>query len=284
MGRRNRKEANELVQLISRLPWWVSVLCALVAYLLLSSFASAPMPKSVQPNQVSSLMVGSFWKGLAVAGQYVVPLLFLLGALTSFLRRREGAALVERVASAPGTSGLNQMTWPQFERLVGETLHRMGYQVVENGGGGADGGVDLLATKSGQRYLVQCKQWRTYRVGVSVVREQFGIITAEGAAGGFVVTSGRFTHEAIEFAVGKPIVLIDGEQLSKAVAAVSKSAQPQPHRGFDAERREPAMATTPTCPVCKGAMVLRQAKQGSRAGESFWGCRQFPKCRGVRPA
>lgn len=110
-------------------------------------------------------------------------------------------------------------------------------------------------------------------MGVSVVREQFAIITAEGAAGGFVVTSGRFTHEAIEFAVGKPIVLIDGEQLSKAVASVSKTAQPQSHSGFEAERREPAMAATPACPVCKSAMVLRQAKQGSRAGESFWGCR-----------
>lgn len=284
MGKRNRKEVNELVQVISRMPWWASVLCALVAYLLLSSVASAPMPKSVQPNQVSSLMVSSVWKGLAVAGQYIVPLLFLLGALTSFLRRREGAALVQRVANAPDPSGLNQMTWPQFERLVGETLHRMGHQVIENGGGGADGGIDLRASKEGRHYLVQCKQWRTYRVGVAVVREQFGIVTAEGAAGGFIVTSGRFTHEAVEFAVGKPIILIDGEQLSKAVSAVSKSAQPQPHRGFDAERREPAIATTPMCPVCKSAMVLRQAKQGSRAGESFWGCRQFPKCRGVRPA
>ena len=284
MGKRNRKEVNALVHLISRMPWWASVMCALLAYLVLSSMASAPMPKAVQPGQLNSLIQGSFWRGLALAGQYIVPLLFLVGALTSFLRRREGAALVQRVANAPGSSGLNQMTWPQFERLVGETLHRMGYQVVENGGGGADGGVDLRATKGGQRYLVQCKQWRTYRVGVSIVREQFGIITAEGAAGGFVVTSGRFTQDAVEFAVGKPIILIDGEQLSKAVTAVSKTAQPQPHRGFDAERREPAMATTPTCPVCKSAMVLRQAKQGSRAGESFWGCRQFPKCRGVRPA
>jgi len=284
MGRRSRKEVNELVQLISRIPWWASVLCAIVAYLVLNALATAPMPKLTQPNQLGSLMVGSVWRGLAFAGQYIVPLLFLLGALMSFVRRREASALVQQAAQTPGAAGLNQMSWPQFERLVGETLRRMGYQITENAGAGPDGGIDLRATRDGQRYIVQCKQWRTYRVGVSVVREHFGIVTAEGAAGGFVVTSGRFTEEAVEFAVGKPIVLIDGERLSKAVATVSRSDRPQMNRDFDATPREPAQAAAPSCPVCNSAMVLRQARQGSRAGQPFWGCRQFPKCRGVRQA
>lgn len=284
MGRRTKNDVHELVQLISRIPWWASVLCAVVAYVLLNALATSPLPKTIQPGQVAGLMLGSFWRGLAVAGQYIVPIVFLLGALTSFLGRREGAALVNRVANARGSSGLNQMTWPQFERLVGETLRRQGYQVVENGGGGADGGIDLHATKNGQRFVVQCKQWRTYRVGVSVVREHYGVITAEKAAGGFVVTSGSFTQEAREFAAGKPITLVDGDQLNKAVRAVSTSTRAQPDRTLESAPHEPATASVPACPVCRREMVLRHAKQGSRAGESFWGCRQFPKCRGVRPA
>lgn len=38
---------------------------------------------------------------------------------------------------------------------------------------------------------------------------------------------------------------------------------------------------TPTCPKCSGEMIKRVAKIGARQGQSFYGCRQFPKCRGV---
>lgn len=38
---------------------------------------------------------------------------------------------------------------------------------------------------------------------------------------------------------------------------------------------------TPTCPKCAAHMVRRQAKTGSNAGQEFWGCSTYPKCRGV---
>ena len=40
-------------------------------------------------------------------------------------------------------------------------------------------------------------------------------------------------------------------------------------------------ADTPECPVCGNAMVLREAKKGKNEGNKFWGCSQFPKCRGA---
>ncbi len=39
---------------------------------------------------------------------------------------------------------------------------------------------------------------------------------------------------------------------------------------------------TPTCPKCGSPMVLRTARKGTNAGNSFWGCGQYPKCRGTR--
>jgi restriction system protein len=36
-----------------------------------------------------------------------------------------------------------------------------------------------------------------------------------------------------------------------------------------------------SCPKCGSAMILRTAKKGASAGKQFWGCSQFPKCRGV---
>ena len=37
----------------------------------------------------------------------------------------------------------------------------------------------------------------------------------------------------------------------------------------------------PSCPKCNSEMIQRVAKQGARQGQTFYGCSQFPKCRGV---
>ena len=40
--------------------------------------------------------------------------------------------------------------------------------------------------------------------------------------------------------------------------------------------------TVPHCPVCNALMVKRLARRGSRSGSTFWGCSNYPKCRGTR--
>jgi len=48
---------------------------------------------------------------------------------------------------------------------------------------------------------------------------------------------------------------------------------------------EPAVDGTdldaPRCPVCGSTMVLRTDKRGVRAGKKFWGCSEYPYCRGI---
>ena len=70
--------------------------------------------------------------------------------------------------------------------------------MTERGGAGPDGGVDLTLARGDERFLVQCKQWRVQQVGVAVVRELYGVMAAEHAADGYVVTSGSFTRDAKE--------------------------------------------------------------------------------------
>ncbi len=38
---------------------------------------------------------------------------------------------------------------------------------------------------------------------------------------------------------------------------------------------------TPLCPRCNSPMTKRMAKTGKNVGASFWGCLQFPRCRGL---
>ena len=43
----------------------------------------------------------------------------------------------------------------------------------------------------------------------------------------------------------------------------------------------PEGAEAPPCPQCGGAMVLRQAFRGRGRGNSFWGCANYPTCKGI---
>ena len=36
-----------------------------------------------------------------------------------------------------------------------------------------------------------------------------------------------------------------------------------------------------SCPKCGSTMVLRETKQGKNVGQKFWGCTNFPKCKGI---
>ena len=206
------------------------------------------------------------------------------GAAMSAWRRRERKQLIGTVARSEAADALDGMSWQQFERLVGEGFRLQGYRVMETGGGGADGGIDLVLNKDGDKYLVQCKQWRAFRVGVEVVRELYGVMAAKGAAGGFVVTSGRFTDEARKFAEGRNVQLIGGTRLRALIKQAAGTTQQVPGRPTAvAPSAATPVAPAPFCPICTKAMVRRTAKRGANAGSEFWGCSAYPSCKGTRP-
>lgn len=41
--------------------------------------------------------------------------------------------------------------------------------------------------------------------------------------------------------------------------------------------------TPPPCPQCGSLMALRTAKSGKNAGSQFWGCKNYPDCKGTAP-
>jgi restriction system protein len=174
------------------------------------------------------------------------------------------------------------MRWDDFELLVGELFRRRGYSVEVPSGLGADGGKDLTVRKDGQLFVVQCKKLAAAnRVTAAQMRDFFGLITAEGAAKGFFVTTGYFSSEAQRFAEGKPIVLVDPAKVQSLINEVSMPGENLCDigswiDGFTAE----AKIVDPTCPRCQESMKL---KRGAGGG-AFWGCSTFPRCRGKREA
>lgn len=287
MARRKKSSLIEdLFEITAALPWWVGIMLAIVAYVVLHQYAIADVQTTTVPGQIGQMVVGQVTKMLAGYGQYILPFLFIAGAIASFFGRRKREELVRIVGNESSGNALRTLSWQDFELLVGESFRMKGYTVVETGGGGADGGIDLLLKKGGEVFLVQCKQWRAFKVSVNIVRELFGVMAAQGATGGFVVTSGIFTADAQSFAKGRNIELIDGSELTrmidsaKAARSIRAQTEAPPMPAFVAK---PDITTTsPSCPNCGGVMVKRTAKQGANAGGTFWGCSAFPKCRGVR--
>lgn len=268
--------------LVSLMPWWVGCVLAVVSYLFLHGVATTATPP-VAPGELVGSVTHVMWKTLAWFGQYVIPIICLIGAGVSAYGRSKRNKLVENVSGSTSAAALEGMSWQEFELLVGEAFRLKGYQVTESGGGGPDGGVDLVLRKGGDKFLVQCKQWKAFSVGVTVVRELYGVMASSGAAGGFVVTSGRFTVQAQEFAKGRNVSLVNGPALMELI----RQAKAAGVGGQPVGAQVAAAATTearvpPSCPVCSMPMVQRTAKRGAGAGNSFWGCSDFPTCRGTR--
>ncbi len=291
-GSAKKNNAEFLMELVARLPWWVGVLLALVSYGVLRHWAESPMTATAQPGQMGTFATQAMGRALATFAQYVLPLVFLAGAALSAWRRRERRQLAADVADVPanqGAAALHGLSWQQFEKLVGEGFRRQGFRVVESGGAGADGGVDLVLNKGGETTLVQCKHWRALKVGVTVVRELYGVMAARGAANGIVVTSGQYTADAMAFAEGRNILLVDGKGLQALIRSARQDSPPEKSRATSAtvprtpvaEQRS-ADAREPACPLCAKPMVQRTAKRGANAGSAFWGCTGYPACKGTR--
>lgn len=269
---------------VALLPWWAGLALALASYVLFHTIASRPVPP-IDPRQVAAAIPGMYLRGIAGALQYIVPIVCLVGAAVSFFRRKKRDAIVANTTASTSADALNGMTWQEFEMLTAEAFRLQGFEVKEQGGAFPDGGVDLVARKGNETYLVQCKQWRAFKVGVDVVRQLYGVMAAQGAAGGYVVTSGQFTQDARAFADGRNVRLIDGPKLFGLLQQARSSVdqkRPAPPLSLPIRNHEPGVAADPSCPVCSASMVRRTARKGATPGAQFWGCSRFPACRGTR--
>lgn len=209
----------------------------------------------------------------------IVSLLFgavaVAAALRSPLMSTRHRALLDRQSSI---DSIRSLSWEQFEQLVGETYRNLGYFVSENAVRGADDGIDLWLTKDGEEVLVQCKHWKQ-NVGVSIVRELLGVVSAYKAQAGIIVSSGDFTASARNFAQQTNIELVSGEQLARRVRATQSTKHIADNGSGTDQTPKPESRS---CPECGSDMVRRVARGGEHAGNTFLGCSRWPQCCGTR--
>jgi hypothetical protein len=171
---------------------------------------------------------------------------------------------------------LKQLEWRRFEELCAAYFETLGFR-TRIARSGAGGGVDihLLAGVSDRTSIVvHGKAWDAYRVGFKAVRELRSAMASASAVEGVLVTSGRFTPEAVDFAKREEsIQLIDGADFLAKITALA------PEKALALLK----FATqgdflTPTCPSCSIKMISRKSTGG---GRKFWGCRNYPHCKHI---
>ena len=170
---------------------------------------------------------------------------------------------------------LNDLEWKRFEEVVSNYYRLVGYR-SEVTRMGADGGVDVVLYQQGAEtpaIIVQCKSW-SKKVGVNAVRELYGVMAADGVGYGIFATTSDYTNEAQQWVVGKNMQLLSGNNLVTMFNELADNQRLEHlNTGLSGDY------TTPTCPNCDIKMVERTANRGKSAGSSFWGCRNYPRCK-----
>lgn len=205
--------------------------------------------------------------------------LFWLSSRERLLRRR-------RLEQASTAHRLLTLMPDEMADMAAELYRLQGYLVTENKRPDQeDGGVDFEIAKQGQTWLAQVKHWRQ-EVSVREVRELWGVVASEGAAGAILIGTSGFTERAREFSAGKDLTLVDGPQFLKLRAALpslapSSDGEPDPmvSEGFVAHL---ANMHHPACPKCAKPMVLVTRLEDAVVMNQFWGCRAYPSCNGTR--
>lgn len=233
-------------------------------------------------------------------------------ALRAEYRRR--AAVLERDEAhrhaklALGTIEYLRSLQPrEFEDAVSEMFRALGY-VVRQTPYSNDRGRDAVMVKDGDTFALECKRYGHDKdVGRPDLQKFFAAMSEVEAKKGFFVTTGRFSHTAVEYAGRNNIELIGPEKLvfmmkiafpptddSDVVKAICTECGDLVSIGrFEADRpcsnghlvKNYLLASDllsrpfgpPRCEKCGRPMKVVTGRRGP-----FWGCTGYPECRNIK--
>jgi HJR/Mrr/RecB family endonuclease len=190
------------------------------------------------------------------------------------IHKKVPTVIVEPLKYAPNvpkpniSEQLRKIDWFQFEKLVELIYQHRGFTVKRLGGANPDGGVDLIVESATDKFVVQCKHWRKWTVGVRNIREFLGTLTDSGISKGIFITMVGYSGEAKQLADKHGIQILNETDLVKMLGASSLMYSKEISELFSDERK--------FCPKCEKQMVLRIARVKRN---QFWGCSNYPRCR-----
>lgn len=145
-----------------------------------------------------------------------VLLLFILTTYSDTLFWKDKSGIEHR-----SLSDLKRMHPFKFEDYVAKLYKNMGYSVKQTKRTG-DGGKDIVATKNGQTYFVECKRYSD-PINVHKMRDFVGACVLGGKdVKGIYVTTSSFTNDAKSAANRIGIQMIDGNKLMSMIRSKTR--------------------------------------------------------------
>lgn len=145
-----------------------------------------------------------------------ILLLFILTTYSDTLFWKDKSAIKYR-----SLSDLKRMHPFKFEDYVAKLYKNMGYSVKQTKRTG-DGGKDIVATKNGQTYFVECKRYSD-PINVHKMRDFVGACVLGGKdVKGIYVTTSSFTNDAKSAANRIGIQMIDGNKLMSMIRSKTR--------------------------------------------------------------
>ena len=248
----------ELLKELRTAPWWVSIAFGVCLYLGIAE----GIPLVVGADSVAARVTQPYsW----------LALLFLVPASISVYLKLRGRLLL---ANHRTLEAIRKLDWQEFEELIQAYYRSQGFRTERQLDPGADGGVDVrFKNAQGERYLVQCKHWRTRKVGVNVLHELHSVVTMERATRGIVIISGEFTRAAHTLARRFPSISSTANSYVKCCR--TNYRRPTHLTRLNASkrrRREPVLAAAAS--LCSGLADAAEPPE-----PKFYGCSSYPDCR-----
>lgn len=163
---------------------------------------------------------------------------------------------------------LRKIDWFQFEKLIELIYLHRGFAVKRLGGANPDGGVDLIIESPTEKFVVQCKHWRKWTVGVRHIREFLGTMTDSKISNGIFITLTGYSEDAKQLAEKHGIQMLNESDVIQMLEESGIMYSKEISSLFSDSRK--------FCPKCESEMVLRTARL---RGNQFWGCSNYPRCK-----
>jgi restriction system protein len=181
-----------LFAMLSRSPWWLSVIIAAALFMLVRRF----MPDTA-------------------AFASTLPLL----AIAAYAGWRQ-----MRAPGADALAELRALPWRAFASRIEEAFRRDGHTVVALAGGAAD----YALHKKGRVAVAGCKRWKVARTGVESLRELLQAKQTADAHECIYVTAGDLSPNARRFAAQNGIRLLCEAELVEFLARADGAKHRQP--------------------------------------------------------
>ena len=148
----------------------------------------------------------------------VEKIYYAIIAIREFSTYALTANTYENFSNYSNVTTTNEMSGHEFEYFCAELLRNNGFFDVNVTKGSGDQGVDILATKDGIKYAIQCKNY-TSALGNTPVQEVSAGKIFYNCHVGIVLTNSTFTSGAISLAKATGVLLWDKNVLSELMKA-----------------------------------------------------------------